>query len=62
MRCGTVGVIPYVAVSQNLRYLFGVGKATLVFLKGLLGVHRGTGVLTHNHVFSLLFKSINKKL
>ena len=30
------------AVSQNLRYLFGVGyHPTIVFLKGFLGVHRG---------------------
>ena len=40
------------AVSQNLRYLFGVGyQPTIVFFKGFLGVHRGTGVLTHCHMF-----------
>ena len=39
------------AVGQNLRYLFGVGyHPTIVFLKGFLGVHRGTGVLTHGHI------------
>ena len=36
------------AVGQNLRYLFVVGyHPTIVFLKGFLGVHRGTRVLTH---------------
>ena len=49
-----------VAVSQNLRYLFGVGyHPTIVFLKGFLGVHRGTGVLTHCHVFFDKFQSIH---
>ena len=44
------------AVSQNLRYLFGVGyHPTIVFFKGFLGVHRGTGVLTHCHLEQLLF-------
>ena len=32
----------YMAVSQNLRYLFGVGyHPTIVLFKGFLGVHRG---------------------
>ena len=40
------------AVSQNLRYLFGVGyHLTIAFFKGFLGVHQGTGVLTHCHMF-----------
>ena len=40
-------------MSQNLRYLFGVGyQPTIVFFKGFLGVHRGTGVLTHCHLVS----------
>ena len=31
---------------------FGVGyHPTIVFLKGFLGVHRGTGVLTHFHMY-----------
>ena len=39
------------AVGQNLRYLFGVGyHPTIVFFKGVLGVHRGTRVLTHCRV------------
>ena len=39
------------AMGQNLRYLFGVGyHPTIVFLKGFLGVHWGTGVLTHSHI------------
>ena len=40
------------AVGQNLRYLFGVGyHPTIVFFKGFLGVHRGTRVLTHCHMY-----------
>ena len=39
------------AVSQNLRNLFGVGyHPTIVFLKGFLGLHRGTRVLTHSQI------------
>ena len=37
-------------MGQNLRYLFGLGyHPTIVFLKGFLGVHLGTGDLTHSH-------------
>ena len=37
-----------VVVGQNLRCLFGDGyHSTVVFVEGFLGVHRGTGVLTH---------------
>ena len=46
----------YMAVGQNLRYLFGVGyPPKVVYFKRLqLGVHRGTvGVLTHSHMFNV---------
>ena len=34
---------------QNLRCLFGDSyHSTVVSLEGFLGVHRGTGVLTHS--------------
>ena len=48
-------------VGQNLRYLFGVGyHPTLVFFKGFLGVHRGTGVLTHCHMFFFFLNQQHK--
>ena len=53
------------AVGQNLRYRFGDDyHPTIVFFKGLLGVHPGTGVLTHSHISSLsswtaLYRQLN---
>ena len=49
-------------VSQNLLGTFlGLGKPPheVVFLKGFLGVHRGTGVLTHSHIKAK--GNVNKK-
>ena len=49
-----------VAVGQNLFGTFlGLGKPPheVVFFKGFLGVHRGTGVLTHSHVVCGSFSS-----
>ena len=43
------------AVSQGT-FLGFVYHPTIVFLKGFLGVHRGTGVLTHSHVFFCSFE------
>ena len=44
----------YMAVGQNLRYLFGVGyPPKVVYFKGFWNVHRDTGVLTHSHIFSI---------
>ena len=41
-------------VGQNLRCLFVDGyHSTVVFLEGFLGVHRGTGVLTHSQMYFL---------
>ena len=43
------------AVGQNPRYLFGVGyHPKVVFFRGFLGGHQGTGVLTHGHMCSVL--------
>ena len=43
--------LTYMAVGQNLRYLFGVGyPSKVVYFKGFWDVHRGTGVLTHCHI------------
>ena len=39
----------YMAVGQNLRPFGDAYHPILVYFKGLLGVHRGTGVLTHGH-------------
>ena len=49
------------AMGQNLMYLFGVGyHPTIVFFKGFLGVHRGTGVLTHCHLLKGVFFEVSE--
>ena len=45
------GAVIYMAVGQNLRYLFGDHyPPKVVYFKGFWDVHRGTGVLTHCHI------------
>ena len=48
---GCVDSAQDMAVGQNLRYLLGDDyPPKVVYFKGFLGVHRGSGVLTHSHV------------
>ena len=57
---GSVGL--QVAVGQNLRYLFWDDyPSKVVYFKGFLGVHRGTGVLTHCQVSFRLWKEASER-
>ena len=52
----------HLVVGQNLSCLFVDGyHSTVVFLEGFLGVHRGTGVLTHSHLMGHLFGEVLPK-